>query len=110
MTERDHSQARPDPVDALSEALEETLLLRYGPMIGHDDLRQALGFLSMDAFRQALCRQQLPVPVFSIRNRRGKYALTLDVARWLAQLRAGAQFPAGNGVDARHAALGVTID
>jgi hypothetical protein len=29
----------------------------------------------------------VPVPVFSIKNRRGKYALVKDVASWLAQQR-----------------------
>jgi hypothetical protein len=33
----------------------------------------------------------LPVPVFAIAHRRGKFALCKDVAQWLAQLRHHAQ-------------------
>lgn len=70
--------------DSLAEALERDLLGRYGPMISGDELRTALGYASMDAFRQALARKTVPVPVFALPNRRGKYALVKDVATWLA--------------------------
>nr|WP_255692352.1 hypothetical protein [Luteimonas sp. XNQY3] len=63
------------------------MLQRYGPVIGQDDLRQALGYASPGGFRQALARGVIPVPVFAIPHRRGKYALTKDVASWLAELR-----------------------
>lgn len=72
---------------ALAESLERDLMARYGPLISNDDLRQALGYVSMEAFRQALSRKTAPVPVFSVANRRGKYALTKDVAAWLAAQR-----------------------
>ncbi|MBD9368398.1 MULTISPECIES: hypothetical protein [Pseudomonadota] len=81
MTSRDET---PDP---LAHVLEQDLLQRYGPVIGQDDLRQALGYTTLDAFRQALSRGLLPVPVFPIPHRRGKYALAKDIATWLAQLR-----------------------
>jgi hypothetical protein len=29
----------------------------------------------------------VPVPVFPVRHRRGKYALVKDIALWLAELR-----------------------
>ncbi|MEA9480542.1 hypothetical protein VC290_09120 [Xanthomonas campestris] len=66
MTERD------EHIGALAKVLEQDLLHHYGPVIGQDDLRQALGYTSLDAFRQALSRDSLPVPVFPIPNRRGK--------------------------------------
>jgi hypothetical protein len=34
-----------------------------------------------------LTRKTVPVPIFSIKNRRGKYALVKDVVSWLAQQR-----------------------
>ena len=55
-------------------------------MIGGDALRQALGYPTMEAFRQALCRDQLPIAVFALPHRRGKFALTKDIAFWLASL------------------------
>jgi hypothetical protein len=82
----------------LESLLEEQLLGRYGPMISNDNLRIVLGYPSMEAFRQALSRQTVPVPVFGLANRRGKYALATDVARWLAKQRnaaAAASNPSG---------------
>ncbi len=55
-------------------------------MMGGDALRQALGYSTMEAFRQALSRNQLPIAVFSLPHRRGKFALTKDIAFWLASL------------------------
>jgi len=81
MTERE------EHIGTLAKVLEQDLLQRYGPVIGQDDLRQALGYNSLDAFRQALSRDSLPVPVFAIPNRRGKYALAKDIAHWLAGMR-----------------------
>jgi hypothetical protein len=71
----------------LSNVLERDLLNRYGPLIGRDDLWGALGYPSSDAFRQAVSRKQVPITVFEIENRRGKFALTKDVAHWLANIR-----------------------
>lgn len=84
--------------DTYAQILEQDLLRRYGPLIGHEELRQALGYPSMDAFRQAAVRKQLPVPVFVLPKRHGKYALVKDVAAWLAQCRATAVVP-GSPVD-----------
>ena len=67
--------------------LERDLFERYGPLITDEDLRIALGYKSIDAFRQALTRKTVPVPVFTVENRRGKYALVKDVATWLANQR-----------------------
>lgn len=57
---------------------------RYGPIMGGAALRQALGFSSAAAMRQAALRGQVGVQLFSLKNRRGKFALTADVAKWLA--------------------------
>ena len=56
----------------------------YGPVMGGVQLRQALGFSSAAAMRQAALRGQVGVRLFSLRNRRGKFALTHEVATWLA--------------------------
>jgi len=78
---------------ALEQALEHDLFTRFGPMVGNHDLWVALGYPSMEAFRQALSRGQLPVAVFALPNRRGKYALVKDVAQWLADCHASAARP-----------------
>jgi len=60
---------------------------QYGPIMGRDNLWMALGYSSNDAFRQAVFKDLLPIPVFEIENRRGKFALVKDVAKWLAEKR-----------------------
>lgn len=67
--------------------IEKDLFDRYGPLIMDEALRIALGYKSSDAFRKALTRKTVPIPVFSLKNRRGKYALVKDVAIWLTQQR-----------------------
>nr|WP_193988101.1 hypothetical protein [Lelliottia steviae] len=76
-----------DPVKVLAHELKEDLMELYGPMIYGKALYVCLGYGSGDAFRQAVSRRSVPVPVFPIENRRGKYALTQDVALWIAQQR-----------------------
>lgn len=83
-----HNEATMDSSkQALANAIERDLLERHGPMMSDDALRIALGYRSMDAFRQSLVRKTVPIPVFSLENRRGKFALVKDVATWLSQQR-----------------------
>lgn len=77
-------------LEKLASQLEQELILQHGPMVSNDDLRIALGYASMDAFRQSLVRKTVPIPVFSLPNRRGKYALVKDLALWLAEQREAA--------------------
>lgn len=70
-----------------TSVIEKDLFDRYGPLIMDEALRIALGYKSSDAFRKALTRKTVPIPVFSLKNRRGKYALVKDVAMWLTQQR-----------------------
>ncbi|MGQ5524774.1 hypothetical protein ACUHMQ_16145 [Chitinimonas sp. PSY-7] len=82
-----------DEIQGIAQSLERELFDRYGPMISGEPLRVALGYPTMPAFRQALVRRRVPVPVFTIEGRKGKYALVRDVARWLAEQRASATLP-----------------
>lgn len=75
---------------ALARALEEDLLAIHGPMVGGKALSSALGYPTNSAFRQALARNTVPVAVFSIERRRGKFALSREVARWIAEQRQSA--------------------
>jgi hypothetical protein len=73
-------------VEQLAQQLEQDLLHLYGsPLITGEDLQRALGYRSIDALRKAIVRKSIPVSVFSIEHRRGKYALIKDIARWLAK-------------------------
>ena len=69
------------------------LLERYGPVVGGQDLRRLLGYPSPASFRQAAMRGTIPVPVFEIPNRRGRFALTQEVATWLIACRNTATQP-----------------
>jgi hypothetical protein len=75
---------------SLARRLEADLFREHGPMLSGSHLCAALGYPSRDAFRQAVARGTVPVPIFPIANRRGKYALVMDVAIWLAERRAAA--------------------
>lgn len=72
-------------MEALRQRLEDVLFEKHGPMIGGKALYSTLGYTSASAFRQAVRRDTLPLAVFSIANRKGKFALTFDVAAWLAK-------------------------
>jgi hypothetical protein len=74
--------------------LRAQLLERYGPVLGGGELRKVLGFSTAGAFRQATLRGTVPVPTFTVPNRRGRFALTQEVARWLYERRRTAIVPA----------------
>lgn len=83
----DQEQSAEDP--ALSERIsrhEQILLGCYGPLIRGADLLQVAGYPNAEALRLAIRRQVVGFPVFSIPGRRGRFARTSDVARWLAEI------------------------
>lgn len=73
--------------EPLVELLERDLLREHGPLVSNETLSTVLGYPSKDAFRQAILRGTIPIPIFDIENRRGKFALVRDVAAWLADQR-----------------------
>lgn len=82
----------------MNEQFYATLLLddlsnRYGQVIGGETLSKVLGFSSTAAMKQALKRETLLIPTFFIMGRRGRFALTADVAVWLSECRARADAP-----------------
>jgi hypothetical protein len=81
----------------LDVLMARELTRQYGPLLSGDNLRVALGYPSKEAYRMALVRKSIPVPIFELENRRGKFALTLDVARWLVTERTKAIHPGKKG-------------
>jgi hypothetical protein len=70
----------------LAAHLEKDLLALYGsPILTTEDLQMALGYRSIYALRQAIVRKTIPVKVFTLPNRRNKYALVKDIAFVLAK-------------------------
>lgn len=73
--------------DDLARELNDELFGQFGPVLPSRTLVKVLGYPSTVAFRQAVTRDTVPVPLFSIPNRRGRFALARDVAIWLSQRR-----------------------
>ncbi len=71
--------------------IEKELYTHVGPLLFGKPLYTALGFSSPEAFRQALSRKTVPVEIFSLPNRRGRFALSRDIAKWLAEERVKAR-------------------
>lgn len=71
----------------LAISIESTLMKEYGPILSNEVLANCLGYPSLNALRKAISRETVPIKVFSIPNRSGKFALTKEVASWLASQR-----------------------
>ncbi len=67
--------------------LRLTLAAQHGEMIGGDRLRHTLGFTSISGLNMAIARNTLELPTFRVAGRRGRFALTQDVADWLVLQR-----------------------
>jgi len=74
-------------IDLVAE-IESNLIAEYGPILNSSVLWKILGYRTNAAFRQALVRKTVPVSIHKIKNRRGSFALSHDVAVWLSTLRA----------------------
>lgn len=79
------------PSGNASDAWVETMVARYGPVIGGADLRGLLGFRTRSAFERAIRLGTAAVPVFRMPGRRGHFALTHEVAAALLSARAAGQ-------------------
>jgi len=73
--------------------VEQDLLARYGELMRGEDLRRALGYRSKRTFARAIQAGTVPVPLVGLPNRRGRFARTRDVARWLSNLVPGPPKP-----------------
>lgn len=81
MTSQDKPIAE-QPDDAANAA--RALQVEHGLVVGGPTLWRLMGYRTGDAFRKAAQRKTLPIPVFKLARRRGRFAFTSDVARWLA--------------------------
>lgn len=68
--------------------IESNLVAQYGPILNSSVLWRILGYRTNAAFRQAMVRKTVPVDIHKIKNRRGSFALSHDVAVWLSTFRA----------------------
>ena len=75
------------------EELHHSLLDGYGPLLSDAVLWRSLGFKTWAGFDKAMRNGKIEVRVFTMPGRRGRYALTLDVAKWLWNLRSTGLMP-----------------
>lgn len=80
-----------DTVEQLATKIKQDLMELHGVLLHGNALYRALGFETGNAFRQAKLKGHIPVPLLNLENKRGSYALTEDVARWLAEQRLSVQ-------------------
>ncbi len=76
----------------LAMLIESSLLREFGPVLSNEILARSLGYPSLNAFRKALGRNTVPVKVFTLPRRSGKFALTREVAVWLASQRGNSAY------------------
>jgi len=80
-------------MDDFGEQVERTrldLAGRYGELIGGDNLRLVLGYQSNAALSQAIRGKKLALVTFFVPGRKGRFALTRDIAEWLIKQRESA--------------------
>lgn len=62
----------------------QRLTAQHGELLSGAALSRALGYRTQRAFQMGLQRNQVPVHTFTLPGRKGRFARTADVARWLA--------------------------
>lgn len=87
-----------DTSNSAAKTIALELSERYGEVIGGKMLWHMLGYKTLAAFKQAIARDSLSLPTFFIEGRKGRHALTSDVAAWLVECRANAGKPSSNKV------------
>lgn len=73
--------------EGLAKTLEAELSEKYGLMVSSKELSHLLGYPSQAAFRQAVSRGTIPIPLFQLPNRKTRFALVKDIAWLLATQR-----------------------
>lgn len=78
---------RQAPPSRMSLDTIDRLFEKYGPLVGGEDLVRICGFRSARGLTLSARAGELGFRVFQLPARRGHYALTEDVGRWLLALR-----------------------
>lgn len=80
--------------NTIKQQLINDLTERHGELVGGKQLSKVLGFPSLSAMKRAIERETLSIPTFFVEGRKGKFALTTDIADWLAECRVNSGSPA----------------
>lgn len=73
----------------------ESLVRRWGYVVGPAGLRQVLGYANQSALRRAIEAGRVSVPVFKLNGRKGHFAAAHELADWLVQQSGGASLVDG---------------
>lgn len=85
------TEARQEHLKTTEADLRRKLEQTFGRMMSSKQIGQLLVYPSPAAFRQAVHRGAVNIRMFTLPERRGRFAMTADVARWLAaHVEAGA--------------------
>lgn len=69
--------------------ITQRLLRAHGELMGGEALVKCLGYRTARAYQMAVRGGRVPVQTFELPGRRGRFARTVDVARWLNSLGQG---------------------
>jgi hypothetical protein len=94
------SKASIEPAGPSEAELTASLVATYGAIVGGKELARALGFRTQSAFRKALDRGALSVTIFQIPGRRGRFALSTELATWIWRQRQDSNLCHSAGGDA----------
>lgn len=80
-------------LETLALQLERELMNSYGsPLLTGEKLAEAMGYRSIHSLRKHMSQKTFPVKLFTIKERRGRFALVKDIACWLATQRLQHQY------------------
>lgn len=65
------------------ERIFESIVCKWGYVVGPAGLRQVLGYTNQGALRRAIAAGRVQVPVFTLRGRKGHFAAAHELARWV---------------------------
>jgi len=82
----------------------KSLTQQHGPLMQGRELMKCLGFRTQASFARARKRGLLNIHVFDIDGRRGPFALTEDVAEWVAGV--ASKKPNESRTETAHAEIG----
>lgn len=81
-------EAIAEKIEALTVELESSLMKRYGsPLLTGGELADAMGFRSIHSLRKHVANGTFPLQTFTISDRRGRFVLVKEIAKWLAEQR-----------------------
>lgn len=88
------------PTNLRATELQTELLAVHGELMSGRSLWMALGFKAERGFQRAAQRGALPVGVFELKGRRGRFAKTREIAAWLASVGTEAPLTQATGAPA----------